>query len=186
MRFFLVFIFLLISVFGSSQKKSKYTIYKMGRPDSFERNNALRNVQGDWKINFVAVGSGVYSSNMDSIINENKKTEATLKLKYGDDWRTFLMKKSEEMLITHNLIRDMIKHQDLVLSSVDKNMFVEVDVKNKRKAIAKVFGIKASEVENRYITYFKYKIKLKKENIILLSDETSLIDFSYPENGIKN
>jgi len=185
MRFILVSFFFFIAVFGFSQRKAKYTIYKMGRPSSFEKNNAVRDVQSKWRLNFVAVGSGVYSSNMDSLIEENKRTDEALKKKYGNDWRPVLMKEVVDMVKRHNEIRELIVNQ-LPASPLGENVFVEVDVKNKRKAIVKVFGTKVTDLRSWYITYYKYKIKLKDNSIKLLSDIPEPIDFSYPENDIIN
>jgi len=185
MRIFLISIFLSITCLGFSQRKAKHTIYKMGRPSSFEKNNAVRDVQGKWKLNFVAVGSGVYSSNMDSLIEENKKTDEALKMKYGNDWRPILMKEVGEMVKRHNEIRELVK-KHATISPFGTEVFIEVNFKNKRKAIATVFGQRITDLESIYVTLEKYKYKVKSKSLKLISSKQEGIDFSYPENDIVN
>jgi len=186
MRYLIVFISCLIVLTASSQKKAKYTIYKMGRPDSFERNNALKDVQSTWKLNFVSVGTGIYTSNLDSVIEENKKTELALITKFGDSWQTVFMKEVDDRVKTHNEIRELVKKDMVPLDSLSNETLIEVDIKSKRKAIAKVFGLKVQEGQSKYFIFYKYKVKRKKNLVTLVSSELHLIDFSYPENGIRN
>ena len=75
MRYIFFLFFLFHVVFGFSQKKEKYIFYLMGRPNSFEKSNAIKEVQGKWNMNYVSVGSDVYSGGLDSLIQENIKTD---------------------------------------------------------------------------------------------------------------
>ena len=58
MRYIVFLLFLFYLVCGFSQKKEKYTFYLIGRPNSFEKNNAIKEVQGKWKLRYVSAGSG--------------------------------------------------------------------------------------------------------------------------------
>lgn len=183
LRFFLVSIFCFSLVFGFSQKESKYTIYEMGRPNKFEHNNAVRNVQEKWQIDFVSSSaSGVYGVGLDSLINENAKTDSLLKVKYGNTWNADFHKDVSEMAKKHNKVRELLFKE----SSSFKSMYIEVMVKNKRIAKVKIFKSELNDGELKYMTLYKYKVKLKKSKLKLISDEKELIDFEYPQNNISN
>ena len=186
MRYIVFLLFLSYVVFGFSQKKEKYTFYLIGRPNSFEKNNALKEVQGNWKLRHVSVGSDVYADGLDSLIQENKKTDILLRNKFGDDWHSLLMKETEEKLLQHTEIRSLIKLRYAVLLSEIKNAQIEIDDRNKRKAIIRIFGTESIGKQNIYFTYHKLKLNKKRMIAKKVSSVKNLIDFSYPQNDIIN
>ena len=186
MRYIFFLFFLFHVVFGFSQKKEKYTFYLMGRPNSFEKSNAIKEVQGKWNMNYVSVGSDVYSEGLDSLIQENIKTDLLLRNKFGDDWQSLLMKEADARLLQHTEIRSLIKSKYPVLLSAIKHVQIEIDDRNKRKAIISIFGMELINKKNRYFTYHKFKIKKKKLIFKKLSYDKKLIEFSYPQNDIIN
>ena len=50
-----------------------------------------------------------YTEGLDSLIQENAKTDKLLSKRYGNDWHSLLMKEVEEKLIEHTEIRSLIK-----------------------------------------------------------------------------
>ena len=186
MRYIVFLFFLFHVVFGFSQKKEKYTFYLMGRPNSFEKSNAIKEVQGKWNMNYVSVGSGVYTDGLDSLIQENVKTDLLLSSKFGSDWQSLLMKEAEEKLLQHSEIRSLIKSKYTVLLSEIKHAQIEINDRNKRKAIVSIFGMELIDEQNRYFTYHKFKIRKKKLIVKKLSYDKKLIEFSYPQNDIIN
>ena len=158
----------------------------MGRPNSFEKNNAIKEVQCKWKLLYLSAVSGIYTEELDSLIQENAKTDKLLSKRYGDDWHSSLMKEVEERLIQHDAIRLLIKTKYAFLLSEIKNVQIEIDDRNKRKAILSVFGVEFIDEQNRYFTYYKFKIKTKKMSLKKMSWDKELIDFSYPQNDILN
>lgn len=186
MRYIFFLFFLFHVVFGFSQKKEKYTFYLMGRPSSFEKNNAIKEVQDKWKLSYISVGSGVYSGGLDSLIQENIKTDLLLRSRFGDDWQSLLMKEADARLLQHTEIRSLIKSKYPVLLSAIKHVQIEIDDRNKRKAIISIFGMELIDKQNCYFTYHKFKIKKKKLIIKKVSCDKKLIEFSYPQNDILN
>ncbi len=186
MRHILFLFFLFYVVCGFSQKKEKYTFYLIGRPNSFEKNNAINEVQRKWRLCYVPVGSDVYTTELDSLIQENAKTDELLRKRYGKDWHLSLMKEIEEKLTQHTEIRTLIKSKYAVLISEIRNAQVEIDDRNRRKAFISLFGSEVIGKQSLYFTYHKFKIKKKKMLIKKVSWEKKLIDFSYPENDIIN
>ena len=183
----IVFLILLINTFfGFSQKKEKYTFYLIGRPNSFEKNNAIKEVQGKWKLFYVSAGHDVYTEGLDSLIQENAKTDKLLRKRYGNDWHSLLMKEVEEKLIAHTEIRSLIKTKYTVLLSEIKNAQIEIYDRSKRKAIVSIFGVEFIDRQNLYFTYHKFKVKKKKMVLKKVSWDKKLIDFSYPQNDIIN
>jgi len=186
MRCFIFLFFLFYLVCGFSQKKEKYTFYLIGRPNSFEKNNAIKEVQRKWKLCYVPVGSDVYTNELDSLIQENAKTDQLLRNRYGNDWHSSLMKEAGEKLTQHTEIRSLIKNKYAVLISEIRNAQVEIDDRNRRKAFVSLFGSEVIGKQSLYFTYHKFKIKKKKMLIKKVSWEKKLIDFSYPQNDIIN
>jgi len=186
MRYIVFLLFLFHVVSGFSQKKEKYTFYLIGRPNSFEKNNAIKEVQGNWKLLYLYAGSGIYSEGLDSLIQENAKTDKLLSKRYGNDWHSMLMKEVEERLIEHTEIRSLVKRKYTVLLSEIKNSQIEIDDRNKRKAIISIFGVEFIDKQNLYFTYHKFKVKKKKMFLRKVSWDKKLIDFSYPQNDIIN
>ena len=186
MRYIVFLILLINTFFGFSQKKEKHTFYLIGRPNSFEKNNAINEVQGKWKLLYVSAGSGVYTEGLDSLIQENAKTDKLLRKRYGNDWHSLLMKEVEEKLIEHTEIRSLIKTKYAFLLSEIKNAQIEIDDRSKRKAIISIFGVEFIDKQNLYFTYHKFKVKKKKMVLKKVSWDKKLIDFSYPQNDIIN
>jgi len=186
MRYIVFLLFLFHIVFGFSQKKEKYTFYLIGRPNSFEKNNAIKEVQGNWKLRYVSVSSAFYTEELDSLILENKKTDALLSAKFSIDWHSLLMKEVEEKLIQHTEIRSLIKSKYTALLSEIKNAQIEIDDRNSRKAFVSIFGVEFIDKQNLYFTYHKFKVKKKKMVLKKMSWDKELIDFSYPQNDIIN
>ena len=139
MRYIVFLLFLFYLVCGFSQKKEKYTFYLIGRPNSFEKNNAIKEVQGNWKLRYVSVSSGFYKEGLDSLILENKKTDALLSARFGNDWHSLLMKEVEEKLIQHTEIRSLIKSKYTALLAEIKNAQIEIDDRNESESICKYF-----------------------------------------------
>lgn len=186
MRYIVFLFFLFYVVCGFSQKKEKYTLYLIGRPNSFEKNNAIKEVQGNWKLCYVSFGSDVYTTELDSLIQENAKTDQLLRKRYGNDWHSSLMKETEEKLNQHTEIRSLIKDKYAVLISEVRNAQVEIDDRNRRKAFISLFGSEVIGKQSLYFTYHKFKVKKKKMLIKKMPWEKKLIDFSYPQNDIIN
>ena len=116
MRYIVFLFFLFYLVCGFSQKKEKYTFYSIGRPSSFEKNNAIKEVQCKWRLCYVPVGSDVYTNELDSLIQENAKTDELLRKRYGNDWHSSLMKETEKKLTQHAEIRLLIKNKQQMSS----------------------------------------------------------------------
>ena len=186
MRYIVFLILFINTFFGFSQKKEKHIFYLIGRPNSFEKNNAIKEVQGKWKLLYVSAGPGVYTEGLDSLIQENAKTDKLLSKRYGNDWHSLLMKEVEEKLIEHTEIRSLIKRKHTVLLAEIKNAQIEIDDRNKRKAIISIFGVEFIDKQNLYFTYHKFKVKKKKMFLKKVSWDKKLIDFSYPQNDIIN
>ena len=186
MRYIVFLILFINTFFGFSQKKEKHIFYLIGRPNSFEKNNAIKEVQGKWKLLYVPAGSDVYTEGLDSLIQENAKTDKLLSKRYGNDWHSLLMKEVEEKLTEHTEIRSLIKRKYTVLLAEIKNAQIEIDDRNKRKAIISIFGVEFIDKQNLYFTYHKFKVKKKKMFLKKVSWDKKLIDFSYPQNDIIN
>lgn len=183
MKSLLILILFSTTSFVFSQK---YTLYKTGRPQSFEYNNAEKIIAKKWKIDFKYFAfDGIDFALLDSInaINEQttKKLEATKGAKWQDD---FLMEVGE-MLEKTSQVRSAIQKEIVMLNNGSEKFihFEKSCFKNHYKAFV-VSQILEKGQRNFYVLQVYY-VNLKKQTFKLKEEKQKPLHFSYAENGIE-
>ncbi len=164
----------------------KYTLYKTGRPQSFEFNNAEKIVAKRWKIdNQYFAFDGVNFALLDSINEINKKSEEKLAAQKGVNWRDAFLMEVNQVLDKTNQVRLLIDKEIITLNNGSEKFihFEQGCFKNQYKAY--VVSQILEKGERHFYILQTYNVNLKKQTFKLKEEKQKPLHFSYPENGIE-
>ena len=178
---------LILSIsFTSLLYSQQYTLYKTGRPQPFEYNNAEKIVAKKWNIEFkYAAFDGVNNNFLDSINEINRQTIEKLVAKKGAKWHDEFLMELNQVLQQTNEVRTLINKEIITLNSGSEKFihFEHNCFKNHYKAYVVAQILEKGE-RNFYILQVYY-VNLKKKTFKLKEEKQRPLHFSYPENGIE-
>lgn len=184
-------IVLLLSLYvvSSSLCGQELTYYLLGRPNSFEFNNALRDVGRSCNILFQSSGSDVYDQWMDAMQRHNDSVSTILTKTKGENWYADILQQANEELKEHNALREKIKREEMYLCRASllavSYLLIERKTPSKRKSkkykmylVGTSPGLSVRKLET--VTVFCWNGKRFK----VMDSESRALPFSFPANGI--
>ena len=164
----------------------KYTLYKTGRPQTFEYNNAEKIVAKKWKIEYKYFAfDGVDFALLDSINAVNKKSTDLLEANKGEKWQDEFLMEVNQILDKTNAVRELINKEIVTLNNGSEKLihFEHNCLKNHYKAY--VIGQILEKGERNFYILQVYYVNLKRNTFKLKEEKQKPLHFSYPENGIE-
>ncbi len=183
----LLLISYILCLFNASGQSYEY--YLLGRPNSFEFNNALRDVGRAWQISFNASGSDVYDQTVEAMQRHNDSISVLLSKTKGENWYADLLQKANEELKQHTALRDKIKREEMYMcrQSLLSESYVLIECKEPTKLKRKKYRLylignaQTSSVRKlETIAVYCWNGKQFK----LMDSVSRNLPFAFPVNGI--
>ena len=179
----LLFVFTL-SVYGFGLTQ---TYYLTGRPFTFERNNAIKEVGSTWGITVIYAGSDVVEQlGLDEINKEVDRVDSIIALTRGREWLSNFYSEVDKQQATHELIRHHLYYANIpaLSTSTKDTQVVEHKIilrQIKRKTfLASIITIVNTETIRCDATY---RIKWNRSKKMKLQSQCA-VPYQFPENGI--
>ena len=180
---YLLFVFTL-SVYGFGLTQ---TYYLTGRPFTFERNNAIKEVGSAWGITVIYAGSDVVEQlGLDSINNENQQLDSLIALRRGKEWLGSFYKQVDSTEAIFGRIRKHIYTEHIQAMGPPKKdaPFEEQKIilhqQKRRTYQASIVAISNNQTATCIATYL---IKWNRSKKMKLQSQCA-VPYQFPENGI--
>lgn len=182
MRYLLFVLTFCVYGFGLTQ-----TYYLTGRPFTFERNNAIKEVGSAWGITVMYAGSDVVEQlGLDKINKDVNRVDSIMALTRGKEWLSNFYSEVDKQQATHELIRHHLHYANipaLSTSTMDAQVVERKIILRhiKRKTyLASIISIVNTETIRCDATY---RIKWNRMKKMRLQSQCA-VPYQFPENGI--
>lgn len=176
MRQLSLILFLVANLVGYAQ-----TYYLTGRPNSLERNNAIKEVGKQWGIDVTYVGDDVVEAvGLDSL---NKLIDAQyviIQAKKGPEWLGDFYKQVDEVEAIHTDIRQFVLNSQYISRGNYPERKLIIARCSKRSYRVDVVEVASSERISCLSEYLVRWTKRKK----LIPQKGCVVPYQFPENGI--
>jgi hypothetical protein len=181
MRYLLFTLILNVYAIGMGQ-----TYYLTGRPTTFERNNAIKEVGMKWAITVMYAGSDVVEQmGLEAINKEIERADSLIALRKGKDWLGSFYSEVDATQATLDLIRQHLYNAIQTLSPPKNNAPFEeqkiiIHQLKRRTYQASIVSITDNHTATCKATYFIKWNRMKKMKLQVQCE----LPYQFPENGI--
>jgi hypothetical protein len=184
-RFIAAFFFLGATIITYSQ-----TMYLTGRPYSFSRNNAIKEVGRTWGFKVEYAGDDVVNEiGLDSLNRQMDHFDAVIAKTKGIFWLGEFYAEVDSIEILHNKLRDELRRvkraaTDPIQSGTqffERQIILVEDKKDRFRAV--VISTKSTKSTNETVCEAEFLMRLRKR-IRIKNGTGCSMPYQFPENGI--
>lgn len=172
-------------LFYSSFTLVSQTYYLTGRPFSFERNNAIKEVAFRWNFTMSYAGNDVFDAvGLDSLNRYNDSIHKLIGVQsgWGNDWLNELFEQTDKEELLHEKIRNQLRIHPLFILKTKNYVehFILVTKLPKRKHYKAIVWSKNAE---GVICLASFDCKLKRKVTVKYLNDCQL-PYEIPQNGL--
>lgn len=171
--------------------QNTFTYYLMGRPFSIERNNALRTIGKENKINFEFAGNDLIElKGIEYFVDYNDSISKLISTsKLGENWLDNLFSKTDEEEKRQNEAREIVKgtkHYETWSHNLFEPIILikKLHARKNVKYTVYVVGQLKEDEHRKFNTHLIFRYNKNKKKIMIKSQKIRPLPFTLPQNGL--